>query len=236
MYSMVLMAALTSGDVTPDLFHKNYGHGYYGGGYGMGWGGNCYGSYGWASCYGGWNNCGGGGYGGYAGGWGGGYGGGWGNCYGTCVGGWGIHGYGAFGCHGCYGCYGCYGCVGYAPGHIPNFNPASPIPRDNDTLPAPKKADGEKESMAPTNARLIVELPTDARLTVDGYEMKTAAGRGVFTTPALKDGETYYYELRVEAVRGGKRVAEDRRVLVRAGQEVRATFKDLDTVSTARAK
>src|SRR5262249_27739188 len=106
----------------------------------------------------------------------------------------------------------------------------------NDTLPAPKKSEGEKETVAPTNARLIVEVPADARLTVDGYAMRTVAGRGVFTTPALKDGETYYYDLRVEAVRGGKRVAEDRRVLVRAGQEVRATFKDFDTVSTARAK
>jgi uncharacterized protein (TIGR03000 family) len=224
MYSMVLMVALTSGSTTPDWVGKNPKS--YQGGYVVSHDSGCYGSgygaWGMGACYGGWNNCG----GGYAGS----------NCYGTCIGGWGIHGYGAFGCHGCYGCYGCYGCVGYAPGYMMNFSPATPGPSDNDTLPAPKKANGEKATLAPTNAKLIVELPADAKLTVDGRAMKTVAGHGVFTTPSLKKGELYYYELSVEVLRDGKPVAENRRVLVRAGEEVRANFKDMDTVSTARSK
>jgi uncharacterized protein (TIGR03000 family) len=225
MYSMVLMVAMTSGTTTPDWFGKHH-KAYHDGGYAVasygGCSGSCYGGcWGTGLCYGGWNNCG----GGYAG-----------NCYGTCAGGWGIHGYGAFGCHGCYGCYGCYGCVGYAPGYMTNFNPYVPQPSDNDTLPAPKKANGEKESLAPTKAKLIVELPADAKLTVDGRAMKTVSGRGVFTTPSLKKDELYYYELNVEVVRDGKPVAENRRVLVRAGEEVRANFKDMDAVSTARSR
>ena len=221
MYSMVLMAALTSSGTAPDTFLKGH-HGGHGSYVVTCYGGSasCYGCSGMGSCYGGWNNCGGGG----------------GSCFGTCAGGWGVHGYGAFGCHGCYGCYGCYGCTGYAPGYVPNYNPHSPIPSDNDTLPAPKKANGDKETMTPTKAKLIVELPADAKLTVDGHEMKTVSGRGVFTTPSLKKGETYYYELSVEVVREGKPVAENRRVIVRAGEEVRASFIDRDAVSTARAK
>ncbi len=234
MYSMVLMVALTSSSTTPDWLgkhHKAHHDGYpvtcYGGCYG-GCNGACYGGcsgcWGSGLCYGGWNNC------------GGGYAGCMGSGFGTCVGGWGIHGYGAFGCHGCYGCYGCYGCVGYAPGYMMNFNPGTPNPSDNDTLPAPKKANGEKGSLAPTKARLIVELPADAKLSVDGRPMKTVDGRGVFTTPSLKQEELYYYELTVELLRDGKPIAENRRVLVRAGQEVRASFKNMDTVSTARSK
>src|SRR5262245_61567243 len=121
MYSMVLMVALTSGSTTPDWFGKQH-KSYYGGyvaSYDSGCYGNGYGGWRMGACYGGWNNCG----GGYAGS----------NCYGTCIGGWGIHGYGAFGCHGCYGCYGCYGCVGYAPGYMMNFSPVTPGPSDNDT-------------------------------------------------------------------------------------------------------
>jgi uncharacterized protein (TIGR03000 family) len=76
MYSMVLMAALTTGTDMPD-FGRRWGcHGCWGcwggcygcyGGYGWGWGGcwGCYGGYGWG--------CWGGGWGCY--GWGGGYGG-----------------------------------------------------------------------------------------------------------------------------------------------------------------
>jgi uncharacterized protein (TIGR03000 family) len=75
MYSVVLMAALTSGSSAPDCHWRC---GCYGGGYGYGcYGYGCYG--GWGGGYGGW--CSGGGYGCY-GGWG--YG-----CYGGCYGGYG---------------------------------------------------------------------------------------------------------------------------------------------------
>ncbi len=73
MYSMVLMAALTTGTDMPDWGRRGGCCGCYGG---WGWGGcyGCYGGYGWGGCYG----C----YGGY--GWGGRWG-GW--------GGWGGWGY-----------------------------------------------------------------------------------------------------------------------------------------------
>ena len=74
MYSMVLMAALTTGTDMPDFGRRGGCCGCYGG---YGWGG-------WGGGYGGW----GGGYGG----WGGGYG-GWGGGYGGWGGGWGGWGY-----------------------------------------------------------------------------------------------------------------------------------------------
>lgn len=74
MYSMVLMAALTTGTDMPDWGRRGGCCGCYGG-----WGGG-YGGYGW----GGWGR---GGWGGWGGGWGG-YGGGWGG-WGGGWGGWG---------------------------------------------------------------------------------------------------------------------------------------------------
>jgi uncharacterized protein (TIGR03000 family) len=232
---MVLMAALTSGGTAPDCFFRcHQGHhsgGYstacYGGGcYGGGcYGGGCYGGgYGCAggSCYGGWGSC------------GGGYGGG---CYGTCAGGWGIHGYGAYGCHGCYGCYGCAGCIGFAPGYQPTAGSGAFIPRErDDTLPLPKKDENGSQSSAPTKARLIVEIPTDATLSIDNKVVKVTDGKRTFTTPTLVKGQTYYYDLTVEVVREGKPLAETRRILVRAGEETRADFTDVGAVSTAKAK
>jgi uncharacterized protein (TIGR03000 family) len=78
MYSMVLMAALTTGADLPDFGRRGGCCGCYGG---YGWGGcyGCYGGGGWGGGYGGW-----GGYGR----WGGGYGG-----WGMGMGGWGGMGY-----------------------------------------------------------------------------------------------------------------------------------------------
>ncbi len=68
--------------------------------------------------------------------------------------------------------------------------------------------------------------------------MKTASGVRTFSTPSLEPGQAYYYIVRAEVVVDGKPVTETRRVIVRAGQTIRADFKDLEseTVRTARAK
>lgn len=176
----------------------NWGHGCGGGCWGYGHG--CYGSYG-HGCYGGY------GYG----------------CYGC----WGGYGYGCcggygYGCCGGYGCYG--GCCGggyYSPYHVtPNVVPAKPA----ELAPPPK----EKEGAAAANqAKLLVELPADAKLFIDDQPMKTPAARRTFNTPALQPGQTYYYIVRAEVVIDGKTHTETKQVLVRAGQTAEAKFTEL---------
>ena len=90
--------------------------------------------------------------------------------------------------------------------------------------------------MAPTNARLIVAVPADANLYIDDHKMKTQSERRTFQTPELEPGQTYYYEVRVEVERDGKTVGTTKRVLLKAGQEVRADFNDMDATVTAKAK
>jgi uncharacterized protein (TIGR03000 family) len=222
MYSVVLMAALTTGGQAQDWCFKHQSSFA---------GGDCHGYACYGSCYGG-------GYGAYTtGGYAGGYSGGSGGCYGSvgyCTGGYGIVGYASYGCHGCYGCYGCYGCTGYAPGLYPGVFPASPAaPKDGETLPPPKK-DGE--SLAPNKARLIVTLPADATLTVDGRPMKATSDRRSFQTPELAKGQTFYYEVRAEVTRDGKPISQTKRVLLKAGEEVLADFKDMDAAATAKSQ
>jgi uncharacterized protein (TIGR03000 family) len=206
MYSVVLMAALSTGGSAPDFCHHNahagylsctctgcYGGSYYGAGYG--YGGGCYG------------------YGG--GGWG---------CYGGSWGWGGAIDYNCFGCHGCYGCYGGFGCTG--------FNPYGPNPAAPEMIPAPKpdekKRDGGTGSVAPDRAKVVVQLPAGAKLYVDDQPIKTSSDYQSFNTPRLEPGQTYYYEVRAEAVRDGKTVVESKRILVRPGQEVSVAFPKLE--------
>jgi uncharacterized protein (TIGR03000 family) len=238
-YSIVLMAALTTGGEAPELFF--HGHGCHGccGGWGCHgchgcWGCHgCHGCYGCCGCYGG--CCG----GCYGGGWGcyGGYG-----CWG-CWGGYSAWSYGCYsnGCCGGYGGYGGgYGYGGYTGGVVAPGGGMAPGYPDGGTapggepLPKPKPDDKNKgTSAAPNRAKLIVELPADAKLYVDDRAMKSTSGVRTFNTPELEPGQLYYYELRVEVERDGKPVTETKRVIVKAGEVVRANFPKVESESVA---
>jgi uncharacterized protein (TIGR03000 family) len=103
--------------------------------------------------------------------------------------------------------------------------------------PKPNK-NGDKESMTPTRARLIVEVPPDARLFIDDMPVKANPGVQTFDTPALEPGRLFYYVVRVEAMRDGQPVSQTRRIIVRSGQVARADFKasEAAAVKTAQAR
>jgi uncharacterized protein (TIGR03000 family) len=165
--------------------------------------GGCWGCYGCCGCYGGCYGC---------------YGGCWG-CYG-CYGG-GCYG----GCYGCYGgCYGCYGCGGYyGAGYGVAY--AAPVYGSNVQPLTTQSLASLESGFRP--ASLTVQLPEDAKLFVDNKPMKTASSTRTFRTPALQPGQTYYYDLRAEVLREGRVVDRTQRVLVRAGENVTASFADL---------
>jgi uncharacterized protein (TIGR03000 family) len=116
-----------------------------------------------------------------------------------------------------------------------------PVGTPVDTAPVTKPATGggggdKKSTSVPTDqARLIVELPSDAKLYIDDRPMKTPSSRRTFTTPSLQPGQAYYYMVRAQLVRDGKNFEETKRVIVRPGEEVTASFQDLGTQNTARA-
>jgi uncharacterized protein (TIGR03000 family) len=144
-------------------------------------------------------------------------------CYGCngcvgagCHGCHGCHGGGLFhhrrnGCHGCHGCVGagCHGCVGGAPAKAP------------EPIKEPKPA--EKPIAAP--ATLVVTLPADAKLTIDGYATRSTTGSRTFVTPALRTGQEYVYTLRAEIVREGQSFTAQRQVTVRGGEQTAITLE-----------
>jgi uncharacterized protein (TIGR03000 family) len=255
---MVLMMALSGTAATPATF----GHGCNGygcsGSYGCsGWGHGGYGCSGSYGCSGGWGHggygcsgygCSGGGHklfgglfskfghgrhgcNGYA-------------CSGSygCHGGWGHGGYGCSGGygHGCYGghfsygCYGGHGCGGYAPVYsAPAGAPAMPAPAPA-PAPAPKPEGTTPKVGSLTQATLIVSLPADAKLTIDGAETASKSAVRTFISPELKSGVDYVYTLKAEMVSNGQTVTAEKQVTVRAGVETRATIEM--PVATTAAK
>jgi uncharacterized protein (TIGR03000 family) len=243
MYSVVLMMALAGGAETPD--HHNRG-GCYGGCYGGGYGCSGYG----------------GGYGGGYGcsGYGGGYGcSGYGGCHGGghglfrrhghgCSGyGYGCSGFVSYGCSGYgggygYGCsgygggfgggYGCGGGMMYGPGGMPYMAP--PVGGTKKEMVKPpvdgKNPPPPEEIAAP--ATLVVSLPADARLIVDGHATTSTSGLRTFQSPTLQPNRDYTYTLTAEVMQNGNVARINQQVAVRAGQETRVNFNFANSTAT----
>jgi hypothetical protein len=166
MYSIVLLVALNGAGETPAFGHR----------------GGCHGG-----CHGGGYSC------------GGGYGGCYGGCYGggySCCGG---YGGGYVMSSGCYG--GCYGAGCYGGGYRPSASPTPPPDGGRKKVP-PVDEGGEKKTTPPGSVEagpapvtLVVHLPDDARLTIDGNATKSTSETRVFTSPALPRGKELHYTL-----------------------------------------
>jgi uncharacterized protein (TIGR03000 family) len=218
MYSVVLMAALTTSPAVPEFGRRGRGCwggssccGCYGGGYGYG-------------CSGGGYGCSGGGYG-CSGCWGG-YG------YGCWGGGGGCYGYPAYVSYGCSGyfggCYGGYygggGYGGYAPAYI-SPSGATRGTRPAERVPAPDK--GTTGKTGDQTASIRVTVPAGAKLYVDGKLTETRGSSQTFSTPTLNAGQLYAYTFRAEVERNGQTQTDTQRVLFRPGETVRVSFPGL---------
>jgi uncharacterized protein (TIGR03000 family) len=97
----------------------------------------------------------------------------------------------------------------------------------------PTKPETDEEVSTPAPARVVVKLPAEAKLFVDGVACPLTSAQRSFDTPPLEPGKTYYYSLKAETNREGRSVAETKRVTVRAGQETIVEFESKPVVATA---
>ncbi len=93
-------------------------------------------------------------------------------------------------------------------------------------VPAPKKT----SLNAP--ATIVVSLPADARLFVDGAPTNSTTENRSLVTPGLEFGSTYVYTVRAEVVRDGRTVEQTQQVLVRGGETTPVRF-DFSTQTVA---
>jgi uncharacterized protein (TIGR03000 family) len=108
------------------------------------------------------------------------------------------------------------------PAAMPAPGMAPPSGAKPEKAPAPKPK-GETQLSAP--ATIVVSLPADAKLTVDGVATQSTSATRVFATPALDRGNEYFYTLTAEIARDGKTVTTTKKVTVRAGEETRISLE-----------
>jgi uncharacterized protein (TIGR03000 family) len=82
----------------------------------------------------------------------------------------------------------------------------------------------EDEARGEAPATIVVRLPADAQLTVDGSPTRSTEAVRTLISPPLQPGKAYQYTLRAEVTRDGKKVERKRDVTVRAGQESVVSF------------
>src|SRR5690242_7494418 len=80
----------------------------------------------------------------------------------------------------------------------------------------------QDEPRAP--ASIVVRVPGDAKLWLDDFASSQTGPQRVFTTPPLERQATYYYTVRIELVREGRKLAATREVKVRAGEVTMVDF------------
>jgi uncharacterized protein (TIGR03000 family) len=133
-------------------------------------------------------------------------------------------------CHGCTGggCTGMAyygGCCGSAPVYYGCTGGVMypPPPKDKEKikdLPKEKK-DKEKEE---TSATIVVSLPADAQLTIDGAATTSTSTVRTFVTPELTPAKEFVYNLTAKIVRGGETLTVTETVTVKAGVETRVNL------------
>ena len=144
--------------------------------------------------------------------------------------GWrGCCGYGGccyYGCGYAYGGYG-YGYAGYYGGGYYGWGPVgypapAVYPAPAAPTAAPPMSDGA--SLPADRVAVVVTVPADAKVYVNGYLTKSTGKQRQFSSGGIKPDASYEYLVRVEFVRDGKPVREEKTVLLTAGKSASLVF------------
>jgi uncharacterized protein (TIGR03000 family) len=111
------------------------------------------------------------------------------------------------------------------PANIPpaDGSPVAPPPAD-DTAPPPAPAPGGSTSINRADGMLIVEVPADAKIYVNGRLTSTPGEVREYVSRNLTHGYNYAYEVRAEVQRGGQTITDTKRIDLRAGESTKLAF------------
>jgi uncharacterized protein (TIGR03000 family) len=97
-----------------------------------------------------------------------------------------------------------------------------------------------KAATEQNRATIIIDVPQQARLYIDGQLMANKFGKRTFATTPLQPGQAYFHDVRMEWVENGQQQVQSTRVVFRSGETVAATFNSSPSgtalVSTAAAR
>ncbi len=122
---------------------------------------------------------------------------------------------------------------GFPQEYPPIRNPGVPMPGEFDNPAQPRPVDGRGGSTFKlpldddTNrGRVLVRLPADAKLYVEGKPLSVTNGERTFVTPPLPADREAVYTFKVEYTRDGDTVAHSRKVKVKANGTTVVDFAD----------
>jgi uncharacterized protein (TIGR03000 family) len=130
------------------------------------------------------------------------------------------------------GCSGGYmGCAGGT------IIPPPPVkPGEKLDMPKEKKDDKKKDEVS-APATIVVSLPSDAKVAIDGVVTTSTSTTRTFVTPELTPAKEFVYVLSAEIVREGQKLTVSETVTVRAGEQTRVEFaSEKFTAATVAAK
>jgi uncharacterized protein (TIGR03000 family) len=95
------------------------------------------------------------------------------------------------------------------------------------TLTSLKEEKADAERVPANRARLIVTLPPNAKLFVNGQVVQTVTNPSSYLTPELRNDTRYFYTVHVEVAQSGSTlVSEARQVFFQPGGEARVSFEN----------
>lgn len=83
----------------------------------------------------------------------------------------------------------------------------------------------EEKGGGPAAAKIIVHVPQDAQLTVNGAATRSNSPQRTFVSPPLEKGRDFHYTLQAELTRDGQKLVASKRVSVRAGEEQKVVLE-----------
>jgi uncharacterized protein (TIGR03000 family) len=107
---------------------------------------------------------------------------------------------------------------------VPGAPAITPAVPEKTITPEPIK-DKPKQGATAAPATIVVSLPNEAKLMIDGVATTSTSARRVFVSPELNPGQDYHYNLKVEFVQDGKKVELTKKVTVSAGNESTVSFE-----------
>jgi uncharacterized protein (TIGR03000 family) len=124
--------------------------------------------------------------------------------------------------HGCCGYQASCGCCGYVAPVACGCcgSPGAPAPAGEPVKAMPKP----KSTAIAAPATIVVELPADATLKVDGSVTSSTSSVRVLVSPELPPGKQFQYTLTAQVVREGKPVQMEQTITVRAGEQSRVSM------------
>jgi uncharacterized protein (TIGR03000 family) len=90
----------------------------------------------------------------------------------------------------------------------------------------------QPEKAGPNQGRIVLEIPENSTLYVNNLQVQMPSPKGTLLTADLEPGKKYDYELKVEMLRDGKTVTQNRKVTISSGEAVFVMFADPNEVNT----